>query len=425
MRDVEQVMTGDTAAIRPGETVAAAAAFLSASQASAVPVVEDDRLVGLITIWNVLSAPPHRLVAEAMSREVATVSRKTAMTAAYKLMAAQRIWHLAVVDEDRLVGMITRESVLAALGRPFDPLTELPWAAALREQGADYLRHGLEIAIVFLDLDDFRTLNTQFGHGIGDRCLEAVAQVLGGVLDPSRDLLCRYGSDEFAILTTRWRDEAASLAGRASDAISAVKLPSPAEHVGLTASIGVAGGRRTDERTGAHVEATVEDLLTIAMEQMDEVRSEKARRCPKAGAVPGAEVRLRLQRVHVTTERGLVAASVELGLGPSRYLGEVQGAELDETRWQLLAQATIRAVNQVLPEGWLTQVDEVHVIRTPRVHLAVVTLYLGMPAATAVRAAGCAVAGADAGQAVVRATLDAVNRRLGRLLERGALLQEH
>ena len=121
-----------------------------------------------------------------------------------------------------------------------------------------------------------------------------------------------------------------------------------------------------------------------------------------------------------------MTATVELGLGLDRPVGEVKGVSLGMAPWRLLAESTLQAVNKVLPDGWKATVDDVSIIRTPANNLVTVTVCLGRIEETSDRYAGCALANDDdVGSAVVRATLQATNRRLGQLLQPTDLGRAH
>jgi diguanylate cyclase (GGDEF)-like protein len=56
-----------------------------------------------------------------------------------------------------------------------------------------------EVALLVMDLNDFKEINDTFGHHIGDRALREVAQVLRGTIRPY-DVCVRYAGDEFIVL---------------------------------------------------------------------------------------------------------------------------------------------------------------------------------------------------------------------------------
>jgi hypothetical protein len=131
---------------------------------------------------------------------------------------------------------------------------------------------------------------------------------------------------------------------------------------------------------------------------------------------PVLQPRIRLQRFDLSIEGTEAAATVELSLGSQRVTGEVRGPGLGTVPLRLLAEATVRAVNQVLTDGWIAAVDDVRIIQAQPDTLLIVTVLLGGRDAPAERYTGAGVAGSDLGSAAVKATLQALNRRLGQIL---------
>src|SRR5690606_2046775 len=58
------------------------------------------------------------------------------------------------------------------------------------------------LVILFIDLDDFRTVNEDLGYSQGDQLIKLVAQRLGNVLQED-DILSRFSADEFALLLNK------------------------------------------------------------------------------------------------------------------------------------------------------------------------------------------------------------------------------
>jgi diguanylate cyclase (GGDEF)-like protein/PAS domain S-box-containing protein len=110
----------------------------------------------------------------------------------------------------------------------------------------DRLSHALAIAarsqssftVVFLDLDDFKTINDSLGHPLGDELLRAVAVRIRDVLRVS-DTAARLGGDEFAVLIEAVEKEARIAARRILDALAAPFVIDGRE-LRMTASMGVA-----------------------------------------------------------------------------------------------------------------------------------------------------------------------------------------
>ena len=106
-------------------------------------------------------------------------------------------------------------------------------------------RSGQPISVAMIDLDNFKRINDSVGHSVGDRALQAVADVITGLLRQS-DILARYGGEEFAIVFSDTNEEAAAAAcERIRAAIEARDWTDVSPSLGLTASFGVAQANAT------------------------------------------------------------------------------------------------------------------------------------------------------------------------------------
>jgi diguanylate cyclase (GGDEF)-like protein/PAS domain S-box-containing protein len=141
-----------------------------------------------------------------------------------------------------------------------DPLTGLANRTLLRDRLQNSLertrRAGGMVAVIYLDLDDFKQVNDRLGHPAGDKLLQLVATRLQSLLRPE-DTLARLGGDEFVVVSDRVPslDAAMAIAHRLERALTP-PFEFDAARVLVTASIGVAvGDAGTDaDRVLAHAD---------------------------------------------------------------------------------------------------------------------------------------------------------------------------
>jgi chemotaxis family two-component system sensor kinase Cph1 len=136
------------------------------------------------------------------------------------------------------------ESKLAALA-VYDPLTGLPNRRLLLERlehALSRLSRGTPSALLYIDLDGFKTLNDSYGHEAGDQLLVHVAGQLTAATRAD-DTVARLGGDEFVVLCEDSSIEAAEVvAARIAQALR-VPVMVADRTIAVTASIGVAAAR--------------------------------------------------------------------------------------------------------------------------------------------------------------------------------------
>lgn len=196
-----------------------------------------------------------------------------------ELVGALAVYHVTpgcyTVDECRLLEMVARQAgpVVAQALRLSraqeealtDPLTGLPntrflWMH-LTQELARAARQASRLALLLIDVDDFKLVNDNEGHPVGDLALRELAGVLRQAVRPY-DVCARYGGDEFVIMMPecgreeaeeRLRDLQTQIAGHQ------VRLPD-----GRTFHLGVSIGAAVFPRDGDSSEA----LLAAADERM-------------------------------------------------------------------------------------------------------------------------------------------------------------
>jgi diguanylate cyclase (GGDEF)-like protein len=211
-----------------------------------------------------------------------------------------------------------------------DPLTNL----ANRVLFTDRLEHALSrrdekrglIAVLFVDLDDFKMVNDTFGHAPGDELLRSVAERLRSVLRPA-DTAARFGGDEFAILLEDAisRDDVAAVAERIVTALKPHFVVERQE-VAVHASIGVA--------IASAAPVSAEELLRRSDAAMywAKVQGKGSYEIYDAGMIEGSGHRL---QVRTELERALADGNLRVHYEPivEIHTGDVRGVEA-LVRWE-------------------------------------------------------------------------------------------
>ncbi|CAH1081065.1 GGDEF domain-containing protein [Candidatus Nitrotoga sp. 1052] len=156
-----------------------------------------------------------------------------------------------------------------------DALTGLHNRRAFLEAGTSEVertkRYAHPLAVIILDLDDFKQLNDTKGHDAGDMALRATAGALRGA-SRSSDRVARLGGDEFAVLLLEIGYEAAVEAGRKiSIAVNAALQDFPP----VRGSIGIAWFGEADRLFPAMLKAADELMYEVKKSGKDDVLSRR------------------------------------------------------------------------------------------------------------------------------------------------------
>jgi diguanylate cyclase (GGDEF)-like protein len=138
-----------------------------------------------------------------------------------------------------------------------DPLTDLGNRLLFADRVRDALQRDPEsVSVIFIDIDDFKTINDTLGHAAGDELLIAISRRLTDCVRPS-DTLARLGGDEFAIMLERTssQEEAIAVTERINRRL-AERFSIATQNISVRASAGIA--------TGIGGDITPEDLIRNA-----------------------------------------------------------------------------------------------------------------------------------------------------------------
>ncbi len=205
------------------------------------PLIREDGAFGAITLYS---------------------KGRTSYTTEHVRLLESVAQHAASALNNAITFEKTKESALT------DPLTELPNARGfymmLEQRLAECQRLNREpLALISMDVDDFKKINDQWGHAIGDRLLASVARVIRKELR-QMDILSRYAGDEFvAIMPMASRSMAESIAERIRKAVIGHSF---SVRTGKSVTVGISTGIASFPDDGE----TTEELLTSAARSMQE-----------------------------------------------------------------------------------------------------------------------------------------------------------
>ena len=129
---VKDAMNKRVIAIKPNTTVREAARIMTKYRIGSLLVMENEKLLGIVTeldiLWKVVAEnrnPETTLVNEIMSKEVITVKPNQTLEDAAQLMVEKKIKKLPVVEDDKIVGIITATDLISIQPKLIEALAKL------------------------------------------------------------------------------------------------------------------------------------------------------------------------------------------------------------------------------------------------------------------------------------------------------------
>ncbi|SFR07238.1 GGDEF domain-containing protein [Desulfoscipio geothermicus] len=261
MFQAKDIMTSPVISIDPEKSVFYAAEYMRKNQLGGLPVIENGNLVGIITSRDIRLSHPNRLVADAMTKRVFSCAPSDTVWDVAMVMDKHRVERLPVVKNSTVIGIITKTQIQKKMGQMYDPLTDIYNSAYIYQVATRLLTEGHEICVILFDVNNFGKINKKFGHVYGDSCLKEISKVLHEYTDDECDFICRYGGDEFVVVTLNKISAAKQLAAKIIDKIafhtSKVGVP-------VTVSAGICGGHRKYARDYNNQYKVIENLINKA-----------------------------------------------------------------------------------------------------------------------------------------------------------------
>ena len=152
-----------------------------------------------------------------------------------------------------------------------DPLTHIPnrngFALGLEALMPGAIRLQIPVAVIMVDIDYFKQYNDTFGHVAGDECLKRVADALATHIHQEKDLICRFGGEEFEILLYGIKPEdAVQVADRLRLSVTDLRIPSANHSISpyVTISVGICSAIPTSLETYPNMVQAADDELYYA-----------------------------------------------------------------------------------------------------------------------------------------------------------------
>lgn len=214
--------------------------------------------------WNEFSLSPVRDEAGVVMHFIGVIKDVTARTDMLKHLRQSKV---ELQEANRQLSILALTDGLTGISnrRHFDEQSLALLSMAQRSK--------VSLAVLMIDLDNFKQYNDYYGHAAGDACLIAVSKVITELFQRPGDCAARYGGEEFGVVSLGVNlDEMQLHAQQLREKVMALEIPHiKSDHARITVSIGVVA--RTPKR-----ESSISMLLKKADEALYQAK-ERGRNC--------------------------------------------------------------------------------------------------------------------------------------------------
>ncbi|UUZ93114.1 CBS domain-containing protein [Paenibacillus sp. P25] len=184
---VSEIMTLSVYSISSDRSVAYASERMNEYEIGSLIVVDHGTVKGIITSRDIRSSHPNRIVADAMTPNPICTSPDCFIWDALKIMDREKIERILIMEEEKLLGLVTREIIKMKLSELMDTLTGLYRAPYIQCIGEEFLRTRQPFHLLFIDLNDFGKINKLYGHPFGDDVICEFTRRGASVVTEDRD----------------------------------------------------------------------------------------------------------------------------------------------------------------------------------------------------------------------------------------------
>ncbi|MBF8983239.1 GGDEF domain-containing protein [Lutibacter sp. B2] len=208
------------------------------------PVAEEERIIGVITYKELMQAHPNRIAADAITQNFLSINTDTSIWEAKELFEGKNTESLLVEKNNEVVGLVTESDLSIELGKHIDLLTGLYKSDYIYYHIAKLIENKSGISVIFIDVNNFGYIDKEYGHICGDKILKEIAILLNKHKDPDT-YLCRFGGDEYIVVTPYHMEKAKSMAKKLIDIVGTYKFH---DEFNVSISAGIAEERIYQKR---------------------------------------------------------------------------------------------------------------------------------------------------------------------------------